>query len=273
MINFLIIISIFLAAFFLTFILQFIIEHATTDSLNKNLIFSIKFYKSQIFNIQTKLTNNKPELICYFIYLLGIFLLFFFTKEFSLNAYLDLIILIAFFVAAIIDIKTRMIPDLLIIFLLIHALLLSPFNTYFLTTTISKNILSCIIGGISAFIIMLFLYHLGRWIFKQEAIGFGDVKLFTVIGCLFGLTNFFMIFFYSFMLSGIFSLFLLIIKKFFKKNLDNTLPFIPFISISVGFIILNNLLTCTVDLFCPYLFRNTFPYAMHHSLQHKPRKK
>lgn len=66
-------------------------------------------------------------------------------------------------------------------------------------------------------------------IVTKGAMGGGDIKLMAALGFLFGVSNTFVLMFFSFIIGGVFSLFLILLK--FKKRKDY-IPFGPFICLS-----------------------------------------
>ena len=65
--------------------------------------------------------------------------------------------------------------------------------------------------------------------FKKEGMGFGDVKLMTALGLIFGIKEILTITLVSFFISAIISIFLIVIKV---KQMDSYIPFGPFIVIA-----------------------------------------
>ena len=91
-------------------------------------------------------------------------------------------------------------------------------------------------------IIFLILTYLGNLIFRKETMGFGDVKLMAALGLFFGWRNIIAITILSFFIAAIFSIYLIIKSKIKKQEIDEFIPFGPFIvlaSFIVMFIPLN----------------------------------
>lgn len=130
------------------------------------------------------------------------------------NIWFNTIVLLILLYASIYDIKHRIVLDRVHLALIITGFAFGKFH---------------LIDTVAVFALMFFVYKLGEWIFKKDALGFGDVKLFTAIGFLFGFFNFLNIFFYAFLIAGIYGVFILL----FKKSKDHTLPFVPFIGLAV----------------------------------------
>ena len=78
-------------------------------------------------------------------------------------------------------------------------------------------------------IIFMVITLLSNWISKKEAVGYGDVKLISVLGLFFGWRSIIMVSILSFVIAAIVSLVLLLIKK---KNVNEYIAFGPFIVIS-----------------------------------------
>ena len=79
--------------------------------------------------------------------------------------------------------------------------------------------------------------------------GLGDVKLMGALGLYFGLTNIIIIALVSFLVAAILSIILLIVRR---KNMDQYIPFGPFIVIAtliVIFVPYNILITILLNIF------------------------
>jgi prepilin signal peptidase PulO-like enzyme (type II secretory pathway) len=160
-------------------------------------------------------------------YLLVVFLVFLTLYKFyffNIKTFFDFTIILIFFIAGVIDIKFRIVPNFIFVALLIIGLFFSFLNPYIFY---DKFWIISVLGGGIALSVSLLIYFLGNFIFKKEAIGMGDIKLFFCIGLLFGTKGFLFIFFYSFLSSAIFGIFYLIFKN---KKADSYIPFVPFIS-------------------------------------------
>lgn len=127
------------------------------------------------------------------------------------------------------DIKNQIIPDVIlfpililwIVYLIVGFLLGSEFVN---SSQILDSVYGALVGGI-------FLWFL-VFITKGRGMGFGDVKLMTVLGLIIGLKGSIVILFFSFVIGAIYSLFLLLQKK---SNLKTKVAFGPFLVI--GFFI------------------------------------
>jgi prepilin signal peptidase PulO-like enzyme (type II secretory pathway) len=218
------VVLIFLLSIFLVFPLIFVIENAEKDSVNLRLCFDPNFYKTNIFCLDLK---KRKVLIKFVGYLLVVFLVFLTLYKFyffNIKTFFDFTIILIFFIAGVIDIKFRIVPNFIFVALLIIGLFFSFLNPYIFY---DKFWIISVLGGGIALSVSLLIYFLGNFIFKKEAIGMGDIKLFFCIGLLFGTKGFLFIFFYSFLSSAIFGIFYLIFKN---KKADSYIPFVPFIS-------------------------------------------
>ncbi|MDR0957854.1 MAG: A24 family peptidase [Clostridiales bacterium] len=135
------------------------------------------------------------------------------------------IIYCAFFLALcfvfIIDIKSFTIPFKLCIFIAFLGIL------KFITQEMSlSGFVNIIIGCFAVSLPMLALAVV------YGAVGGGDVKLFAALGLFFGWKLIILCAVISFLLGGLFSAILIIIKK---RNIKDAVPFGPFISISAIF--------------------------------------
>ena len=90
--------------------------------------------------------------------------------------------------------------------------------------------------------IFLILTYLGNLVFRKETMGFGDVKLMAGLGLFFGWRSVIAITILSFFIAAIFSVILIIKNKIKKQEINEFIPFGPFIVVAsfiVMFIPLN----------------------------------
>lgn len=100
--------------------------------------------------------------------------------------------------------------------------------------------------------IFLTLTFIGNIFFKKETMGFGDVKLMGALGLFFGWRNIIAISILSFFIAAIFSLVLIVVKKIKKQEVEEFIPFGPFIVLAtfiVMFVPLNSLINITFFIF------------------------
>ena len=86
---------------------------------------------------------------------------------------------------AVIDIRHRIIPDVLSLGLLGAGLLVSPWNSC-LGTSSGEKVGTSLIGAGAAFAVMFALAWGGEKVFKKEALGGGDIKLMAAVGAFLG---------------------------------------------------------------------------------------
>lgn len=136
------------------------------------------------------------------------------------------------------DKKYMIIPDQYVIALAVTAIGFIPFQATYLSPLIGA-----MIGGGSILLIGL----LGQFLFKKEAMGFGDVKLFAAIGLICGAKGIVIILFMTIFISAITFGIGLTIKRI--KSGDEQ-PLGPFIAGSTAaFIIFNNEITTLADIY------------------------
>ena len=139
---------------------------------------------------------------------------------FVLFIFLMMIILIS-----LIDLDTMYVYDEFIILLFVVSLFLYP---YFKITFTERVI------GMLSLSLPMFLFNL-----YKEAFGGGDIKVFSVLGLLFGVQSVLCIFVYASLAASIYS-FVLMYKK--KLYLNSFIPFVPFICFGVFcFIVFGNI--------------------------------
>lgn len=131
--------------------------------------------------------------------------------------------------ASIIDTKNYFIPDSLTFSLILFGIISSFFSNVSLEG-------SFIGAGTYAFFFTL-IYGYGEYIFKKEAMGFGDIKLAAGIGSFLGYSGFLNLYIFitiTFLLGAIISLSLLRLKI---KDRASQIAFAPYLAIS-GFIMM-----------------------------------
>ena len=87
------------------------------------------------------------------------------------------------------------------------------------------SLISGLIGAVFAFIVLYVIGLLGQFLFKKEALGGGDIKLYAVIGFVLGISNTLL----SLFLSAIFALLFILV---FIKDRHKPLSFGPFIALA-----------------------------------------
>lgn len=100
--------------------------------------------------------------------------------------------------------------------------------------------------------IFLLLTFLGNLVFRKETMGFGDVKLMGALGLFFGWRSIIAISILSFFIAAIYSLVLIIKNKIKNQDLEEFIPFGPFIvlaSFVVMFVPLDILIKITFWIF------------------------
>lgn len=120
------------------------------------------------------------------------------------------------------DIKYRIIPDQLVILLAVSAVGFIAFQ---------GSWKDCLIGAVLGFGIMGFIALMGRMIYKKEALGGGDIKLFACLGLISGVYGVLAIFVMTTLISAAHCVWLLARKKI--KRTD-TLPMAPYIAIATA---------------------------------------
>lgn len=156
--------------------------------------------------------------VLYTVIFIVLFNAFVYFLDANLTTYLYTIVSFSLSIAFSVDIRFRLIPDethLVIILAAIINLIANLSNWW-------NYLLGAIIGGA----IFWGLGILSLIIFKKEGMGFGDVKLMTALGLMFGIKNILVITLVSFVFGAIIGGALLIIKR---NDNDGYIPFGPFI--------------------------------------------
>lgn len=150
--------------------------------------------------------------------------------------------------AFLIDYKLQIIPNRLTLTMCETGLIFS-----FLRGLNNLNVaIEMWVGMILGAGIFLLLTFLGNLIFKKETMGFGDVKLMGALGLFFGWRSIIAITILSFLIAAIYSLVLIIKNKIKKQDIEEFIPFGPFIVIAsfvVMFVPLDVLIKITFWIF------------------------
>lgn len=137
-----------------------------------------------------------------------------------------LIIVSFLWVISLIDFRKHIIPNKLLLILLSLRTVIAIFQIVFYSNA-KTELLSSLLASIG----VVLLFCLMRFLVK-DGIGFGDVKLFGVIGLYFGIKGTLSVVFFSFAASFVVSVYMLLTKKKSKKDY---LAFAP--SILIGTIV------------------------------------
>lgn len=123
-----------------------------------------------------------------------------------------------------IDLEHMIIPDSLQIALLVVAIA-TIFTEWDYDNTWQFKLYGMIVCG-GLFVV---IHYAALVLFKKEALGGGDVKLFAILGLLLGLTNSLLLIVLSTVIASIVLIIIMLIKKY---NREKEFPFAPFIVIA-----------------------------------------
>jgi len=166
-----------------------------------------------------------------FVYVFGI-LMAYWAQSYPvrLNFWLSWLVFVIFGVITVIDIEYRVV--------LFETVLVG--GSIFLAIGIARHgFFSTLLGGALGFLIMFGLYWLGRLVLKvrrkassleEEALGFGDVNLFAILGLLLGFPAIFAALWIAIFSAGLFSL-VLVARMMLRKQYhsDMAIPYAPFL--------------------------------------------
>lgn len=155
----------------------------------------------------------------------GVFLATYLKFGLSIKFLIYLCFFSLLIIGSFVDAEREIIPDIITIPGIILGLSVSYFTI---------GILSSILGGMVGVVAVGFFAILGRFMFKKEAMGGGDIKLLAMIGCFTGWVNALWVIFLGSFIGLIFGL----------STKQYRLPFGPFLSIASFIIItIGNLFT------------------------------
>lgn len=141
-------------------------------------------------------------------------------KDFNINAIRHIALMFGLLSVFIIDYKTHLIPNVLIVILFIIGLLiLIPEFVFYRNTFVSK-LLSSVIGLLCCIVLFYILSRL-----TKEGIGMGDVKLIATMGWLIGIADTLLITTISLFVCAVVASISMCVKK---KNVHDQVPFGPF---------------------------------------------
>nr|WP_315023509.1 A24 family peptidase [uncultured Aminipila sp.] len=164
-----------------------------------------------------------------FLYTSLIIFFLFSTPHSFLDSFTNIIMILLLSHICLSDILYMIIPDQHVILILILGLL------NLTTENISNKIFGLLAGALPFFILLI----AGLILKKRECIGFGDIKLMSVLGLLLGYVDILNLYMISCLLSGMSFIILTLLNTFMKKNNKlNYIPFAPFISFSYVFCIM-----------------------------------
>lgn len=135
-----------------------------------------------------------------------------------LNLFFEVVVIVFLLISSYFDIKKRKIPNLIILCLLVIAV--------FSIIIQNKNLISYLFGMLIPSLILIVLNFL-----HKNFIGNGDIKLLIVTGLLIGYHANLLVFSMSCILSITFA----IVYKTLTKETLSSLPFAPFITLSIIF--------------------------------------
>lgn len=147
-----------------------------------------------------------------------------------------------------IDYKLQIIPNRLTLLMCETGLFFS-FLRGFTNLNVALEMWLGMIIGAGIFLVLTFL---GNLVFRKETMGFGDVKLMGALGLFFGWRSIIAISILSFFIAAIYSLVLIVKNKIKKQDIEEFIPFGPFIvlaSFVVMFVQLDILIKITFWIF------------------------
>lgn len=133
----------------------------------------------------------------------------------------NLMLIYTLFLISVTDLKKKIIPNRLIIFLMILRIPFLAVEAYMNSENVNIVLRSAFIGFTIALFIMLVMMVISR-----KSIGAGDVKLYAVLGLYIGAENILSVMLFSFIYSAIIGLALMAFKKVKAKD---TIPMAPFV--------------------------------------------
>jgi leader peptidase (prepilin peptidase)/N-methyltransferase len=187
-------------------------------------VFSYIFLKGKCRYCKAKISAQYPlvELLTGALFVI-LYLKFGFTPELFFSIYLMSVLLIVFFI----DLKHQIIPNGLVLTGLIGGALFFALRFWYKDAILDGAAwYSPLLGMVATSGILLLIALLGMLIYKTDAMGMGDVKIFLPIGLFLGLKLGIMALILSVFIGGLTGLFLILTKL---KDRKSQIPFGPFI--------------------------------------------
>lgn len=183
----------------------------------------IKEYFKPVFHKKYSILAGAACIVSFAVYAFSYFV----TKETFLMSVMHAIVMTWLIVVGFIDLREKIIPNSIILGGIIFWVCLSLLEIFTAQTPIKQVLLFSLAGaglcGGILFIVALIV---------KSALGMGDVKLFFVIGLLYGVTDSYSILLFSIVVMAVVSIVLLIAKKVTRKT---AIPMAPFVAI--GFLV------------------------------------
>ncbi|MFA7674737.1 MAG: prepilin peptidase [Endomicrobiia bacterium] len=181
-------------------------------------------------NAKCRHCDNKISLIYPLIEIVCavLFLLMYLLYGFSYMLPSFCILVFSLLVITAIDFEFQIIPDEFSLLLVIVGLSTSFLNVFLADTVlmrISQSFLGFLAGGGTLFIIAI----IGKWVFKKDAMGGGDIKLMAGVGTFIGWEKVLFVIFLASLMGSIVGICLIIFKKISKKE---AIAFGPYLAIS-----------------------------------------
>lgn len=160
-----------------------------------------------------------------------VFILIYNTYGWNEKTLYYLVIISLLIIIAFIDIDQYIIPYSLIMFGSIGAIVFNALGK-------GIDIKNSLLGGLICGGLMLILTHIMNFILKKEAMGGGDIKLFTMMGLFLGIEGGLLTIILSTYLGVIYQVVVIINNKIKRQKYNSMMPYGPFISIGALIVVL-----------------------------------
>lgn len=187
-----------------------------------------------------------------------LFVSMYFPFGFSYILFPFCLLVFSLLVITAIDFEFQIIPDEFSFMLMIVGLFTSFFNPV-LGDTFGQRILNSFIGLLAGGGSLLAVAIVGKWIFKKDAMGGGDIKLMAGVGAFIGWEKVLFAIFIASVLGSIVGIILILLKKIIKKQEIAFGPYLALGSYAVLFlpapnIVVNYLIEAEEQFLVKYIF-------------------
>ncbi len=189
-------------------------------------VFSYLFLRGKCRHCGAKISPRYPliEALTGAIFVI-LFLRFGLSIELAASIFLMAILIPVFFI----DLEHQIVPDELVIVGMVGAVIFTGYNFFNPVELFGESVWwNRLLGLIPGTGFLLFVAIIGYVIYKTDAMGMGDVKLFAPIGIFLGWKLCLLTLLLSVFVAGVISIFLMILGK---KSRKDAIPFGPFIVI------------------------------------------
>ncbi len=189
-----------------------------------------------------------------------LFVSMYFVVDFSYALFPFCLLMFSLLVITAIDLEFQIIPDEFSFMLMIVGIATSFFNPV-LGDGLGQRVLNSFIGWLAGGGSLLVVAVVGKWIFKKDAMGGGDIKLMAGVGAFIGWEKVLFAIFIASVLGSVVGILLLLFKKIIKRQEIAFGPYLALGSYAVLFLpspnaVVSYLMMLEENFLAKYIFTN-----------------